>query len=118
MQHIKRLALIFASLLICLAFASACGADGQSGDLDNGAGARLPTDNQSEGSDASDDAGGEANADTGGGDSTVSDAQPEPLSMEKDMGLSVNNRWFPIMQDVTGLLQALGDDFVMTSAPS
>ena len=119
MQQIKRLVLIFTSLLICIALMSACGADSQSADSDNGAGTRAMPEAQDVGStNTNDDANGEADAGLGGGDNVVSDVKPEPLSMEKDMGLSVDSRWFPIMQDAAGLLQALGDDFVMTSAPS
>ena len=53
-----------------------------------------------------------ANADT------ASIALPEPLSMNDDIGISINGQWFPIWQDATGLLQALGGDYALTSAPS
>ena len=118
MQLMKKIGLIFASLFICLALTSACGAEAQSSDSDNGAGERLLPVSQSGDPSASIDANIEADAEVGVGDNGASDAEPEPLSMEKDMGLSVNSRWFPILQDATGLLQALGDDYVMTSAPS
>ena len=44
--------------------------------------------------------------------------EPEPLSMEKDLGIRINGQWFPIWQDSTDLLQALGDEYVLSAAPS
>ena len=51
-------------------------------------------------------------------DNAQADAKPEPISMEKDMGISVNGQWFPIWQDADMLLQALGEDYELWSAPS
>jgi len=40
------------------------------------------------------------------------------LSMENDMGISVGGEWFPIWQEASGLLRALGDDYNLSTAPS
>ncbi|MDR2600678.1 MAG: hypothetical protein LBC73_10455 [Oscillospiraceae bacterium] len=44
--------------------------------------------------------------------------EPEPLEMTKDMGIVVNGEWFPIWQDASALLNALGDDYELSTAPS
>jgi len=40
------------------------------------------------------------------------------LSLEHDIGISINGQWFPIQQDVSGLLGALGNNFSLSTAPS
>jgi len=44
--------------------------------------------------------------------------EPAALSFENDMGISVGGEWFPIWQDASGLLRALGDDYKLSTAPS
>ena len=113
---------IFICMLLCSMIICACGAKDLSEDSSGGAGS-----GQSIGALVGDPAAqadsiDEANA----GDGTViasgavpeSDPEPAPMSMEKDMGISINGQWFPIWQDSEKLLQALGEDFEMWSAPS
>ena len=48
-------------------------------------------------------------------------AGPTELDMDRDMGISVGGQWFPIWQDASGLVQALGmitHDYVLSTAPS
>ena len=51
-------------------------------------------------------------------DHNEANSEPALFTMEMDMGVNVNGQWFPIWEDVGGLLQTLGDDYEMTSAPS
>lgn len=45
-------------------------------------------------------------------------AEPQPFSFEKDMGIEIDGTWFPIWQDASGLIAALGDDYELYAAPS
>ena len=49
---------------------------------------------------------------------TAVEAFPAQLSMEHDMGIMVGLQWFPIWQDAAELIEALGDDHEVHSAPS
>ena len=52
------------------------------------------------------------------GSSETDEYVPEPLSLEHDLGISVDGQWFPIFQDVSGLLSALGGNYELSVAPS
>ena len=41
-----------------------------------------------------------------------------PLSLEHDLGISINDQWFPIQHDVRGLLDAIDGNYVLSTAPS
>ena len=40
------------------------------------------------------------------------------LSLNNDMGISINGQWFPIQKDVSALLNILGDNYSLSTAPS
>jgi len=45
-------------------------------------------------------------------------AGPEALSLEKDMGITVDGTWYPILQDAAPLISALGSDYELFADPS
>lgn len=45
-------------------------------------------------------------------------AKPADISLEKDMGITVDGTWFPIYQDAAPLLASLGEDYELYAAPS
>ena len=60
----------------------------------------------------------EDNNDPGNDDNNILNDTSLSLSLEHDMGISINGQWFPIRQDVSGLLGALGDGYTLSTAPS
>ena len=135
---------IVAFALLCVVFASACGA-GAPGDSTDADAADLSV-QSGQTDDSGDDAGaivgsiartgdegggavinggssdnknssgnsGERGGDTGPGGVT----EPAPLSMSDDMGIRISGQWFPIWQDASALLRALGDDYELSAAAS
>jgi len=110
-------------MLCCVTLAFGCAA----GDSNNGSGTGGSAEPMEQGGAPNDDNDGGENADSTGsaGNTDSSDsagASPDDgsgmLDMGKDMGISVGGQWFPIWQDVSGLLQACGDDYELSSAPS
>ena len=60
-------------------------------------------------------------SDSGDNDGDVADNvvdDVKPLSLEHDLGISVNNQWFPIQHDVRELLAAIDGNYVLSTAPS
>ena len=112
MKRIMRLAAIPVCALLCLLAAAACGAESS----DAGSNA-VPVVSSDVDARALPPSNGPTDGPVSGANAEAA-AEPAPLSMEEDMGISVNGRWFPIWQDAAGLLQALGDDYELTSAPS
>lgn len=45
-------------------------------------------------------------------------AAGDPLGLEGDLGLYINDTWFPILNDFSGLHEALGQELDMMAAPS
>lgn len=114
-QNAKRLAIIIFSLML-LASLAACGGDGAVSNNGSGDGAQSqPQPTEADDPFGSAEAGGEAgNGETGSAEPT----EPQPLTMDKDLGIAINGVWFPIWQDASGLIQALGSDYELYAAPS
>ena len=117
-KQMKYLPVLLIIALICAVTVSACAATGPDNAVNAGVQAQPAAENQDDSPDTDDTQDpGDDNAQT-----IAAGAEPEALSMEKDMGISVNGVWFPIWDDVSGLLDALVDaldeDYEMSSAPS
>ena len=119
-----KIGIIIALSLVFLITAISCAAEDDANEPDNsGDNQPTPTEHTAE-TDINTDNTGSSDLSDGSedtdaaSDNTGTDDEPDALSLEDDLGISVDGEWFPVFRDVTDLVSAFGPNYNLYVADS